>query len=144
MVGNLLLCFSIEMLFRLALVGASGVMEHPDCPDDEDKPSIPRLAIIAWLLQMGVETFSFGQGLLGAPAPEPTRLVVINLPNAMKDLRSHHLAKDPPRWAAIGRNDTGGWKTTVLKEYPPDRGVSSCEKFCGRASRMSVRRNCSA
>ena len=108
------------MMFRLALVQACGVLEHPDQPEDEALPSIWRLSIMRWLQQMpGMRTFSFCQGLLGAPTPKPTRLLVLNLADLMSELRRHHLTKDLPRRSAIGLDSSGAWRTGVLKEYPP-------------------------
>lgn len=128
--GNLLLCFALEMLFRLALVGAHGVLEHPDTPPDESMPSIWRLPIMRWLLQMpGMDSFSFSQGLLGAPTPKPTRLLVLNMPDLMGELRRHHLCKDPPARAAIGRDQEGAWQTTKLKEYPPAMSRALASSF---------------
>jgi hypothetical protein len=119
-VGNFLLCFALEMLFRLALVEASGALEHPDMPPDETMPSIWRLPIMEWLLQMpGVHTFSFCQGLLGAPTLKPTRLLVLNMQDLMGELRRHHLCRDLPARSAIGKEEGGAWQTTKLKEYPP-------------------------
>lgn len=118
--GNLLLCFALEMLFRLALVGASGVLEHPDTPPEEAMLSIWCLPIMIWLLQMpGMSTFSFSQGLLGAPTPKPARLLLLNMSDLMGELRRHHLCRDLPARAAIGRDGEGAWQTPKLKEYPP-------------------------
>ena len=129
-VGNLLLCFALEMLFRLALVGASGVLEHPETPPDESMPSIWRLPIMLWLLQMpGMSTFSFSQGLLGAPTPKPTRLLVLNMCDLMGELRRHHLCRDLPARAAIGRDEDGAWQTSKLKEYPPAMSRALASSF---------------
>ena len=130
-VGNHLLCFSLEMLFRLAIVGALGVMEHPEMPDDEHMPSIWRLDVMNWLHQMpGVQSFSFSQGLLGAPSPKPTRLLVLNMDGLMSELRRHHLCADLPRRSAIGKDAEGFWKTGVLKEYPPAMSRALAIQFC--------------
>ena len=129
-VGNLLLCFALEMLFRLALVEASGALEHPDTPPDETMPSIWRLPIMEWLLQMpGVSTFSFCQGLLGAPTPKPTRLLVLNMRDLMGELRRHHLCRDLPARSAIGKDEGGAWQTTKLKEYPPAMSRALASSF---------------
>jgi len=130
-VGNHLLCFSLEMLFRLAIVGALGVLEHPEMPDDEHMPSIWRLDVMNWLHQMpGVQSFSFSQGLLGAPSPKPTRLLVLHMDGLMSELRRHHLCADLPRRSAIGKDADGFWKTGVLKEYPPAMSRALAIQFC--------------
>ena len=119
-IGNVLLFFALEMMIRLALVGSSGVLEHPDLPEAPDRPSIWRLCIMHWILELpGMECFSLSQGLLGAPTPKPTRLLAVNVPSLMTELRQHHVTPDLPRRAAIGTNAEGQWKTMVLKEYPP-------------------------
>ena len=130
-VGNHLLCFSLEMLFRLAIVRAYGVLEHPEMPEDESMPSIWRLDVMQWLLQMpGVNSFGFSQGLLGAPTPKPTRLLVLNMDGLMGELRRHHLCADPPRRSAIGKDTDGCWRTGVLKEYPPAMSRALAAQFC--------------
>ena len=134
-VGNNLLCFSLEMLFRLAIVGALGVLEHPEMPEDETMPSIWRLDVMQWLLQMpGVHSFGFSQGLLGAPSPKPTRLLVLNMDGLMGELRRHHLSADPPRRSAIGKAADGSWCTGVLKEYPPAMSRALAAQFCSSLS----------
>ena len=134
-VGNNLLCFSLEMLFRLALVGAFGVLEHPEMPEDETMPSIWRLDVMQWLLQMpGVHSFGFSQGLLGAPSPKPTRLLVLNMDGLMGELRRHHLSADLPRRSAIGKAADGSWCTGVLKEYPPAMSRALAAQFCSSLS----------
>lgn len=127
--GNNLLQFAFGMMFRLALVQASGVLEHPEQPEEDTKPSIWKLSIMRWLRMMpGMQTFSFSQGLLGAPTPKPTRLLVLNLSDLMNELRRYHLSKDLPRRSAIGLDDAGAWRTGVLKEYPPamSRALAAC------------------
>ena len=37
----------------------------------------------------------------------------------MGELRRHHLCRDLPARAAIGRDGEGAWQTSKLKEYPP-------------------------
>eukprot|EP00435_Cladocopium_sp_Y103_P070812 s102_g36.t1 len=128
--GNDLLCFALEMFLRLALVGAFGVLEHPDEPEEEHMPSIWKLGVLHWLLQLpGVYTFSFCQGLLGAPTPKPTRLLVLNLKELPQALRAHHLSAHLPARAAIGTCTDGSFKTAVLKEYPPAMSRSLASIF---------------
>ena len=107
-------------MFRLALVQACGALEHPDLPEEPDRPSIWKLSIMQWLQSLpGMTTFSISQGLLGAPTPKPTKLLVLNMTGLMGELRKHHLSPDLPRRAAIGVDESGAWRTSVLKEYPP-------------------------
>ena len=107
-------------MFRLAIAKAVGVLEHPEMSSDPTKPSIWRLPVMRWLSALpGMTSFSFCQGLLGAPSPKPTRLLVLNMEELMPALRAHHLAADLPQTSAIGVDSNVDWKTAVLKEYPP-------------------------
>ena len=45
--GNGLLHFSFDMLLRLYFSQGCGIIEHPDLPEEEYKPSIWRLPIMA-------------------------------------------------------------------------------------------------
>ena len=105
----------------------------------------------------GFEEISFGQGLLGAFSPKPTRLLALHLPNLRGALRSHHLTADPPTRSTIGRDASGSFQTGFLKEYPPAmsralamsfvqqfQGFSFCDKapldadFLSRCRDMNV------
>ena len=118
--GNDLLQFSFDMMLRLYFSDGFGVMEHPDEPQEEYKPSIWKLPIMDIFRAIAnFREIGFGQGLLGAPSPKPTRLLVLNLPELLTSLRCHHLMKDPPKRSSIGKHCDGTWKTAYLKEYPP-------------------------
>ena len=98
LMGNELLQFSLDMMLRLYFSDGFGVVEHPDEPQDEDKPSIWKLPVLD--LFRAIENFHeirFGQGLLGAASPKPTRLLVLNLPGLRTTLRRHRSFKRPPK-----------------------------------------------
>jgi len=129
--GNELLLFSLELLFSLACVEGFGVLEHPQEPEDETRPSIWRLALTRLLMRFpGTEIFDLAQGLLGAWSPKPTRLLALNLPFLRKQLREHHITKELPKRSAIGKGVDGAWKTSPLKEYPPAMNRALAFSFC--------------
>ena len=74
LMGNLLLGFALECMMLLALCGGAGVLEHPKEPEPEHMVSSWRLLIVQLLLLLPHE------GLLGAPSPKPTALLVLGLP----------------------------------------------------------------
>ena len=85
--GNELLLFSLELLFSLACVEGFGVLEHPQEPEDETRPSIWRLALTRLLMRFpGTEIIDLAQGLLGAWSPKPTRLLALNLPYPIDEI----------------------------------------------------------
>ena len=85
--GNELLLFSLELLFSLACVEGFGVLEHPQEPEDETRPSIWRLALTRLLMRFpGTEIIDLAQGLLGAWSPKPTRFLALNLPYPIDEI----------------------------------------------------------
>eukprot|EP00435_Cladocopium_sp_Y103_P033730 s2880_g8.t1 len=139
--GNDLLCFALEMFLRLALVGAFGVLEHPDEPEEEHMPSIWKLGVLHWLLQLpGVSTFSFCQGLLGAPTPKPTRLLVLNLKELPQALRAHHLSAHlPARGFETIFNDGREGLVVALCPKAMTGGLRGHSSFCRFELRGMVR-----
>ena len=129
--GNELLLFSLELLFSLACVHGFGVLEHPQEPEEETRPSIWRLAMTRLLMRFhGVELIDLAQGLLGAWSPKPTRLLTLNLPTLRAQLREHQISKELPKRSAIGKGVDGSWKTSPLKEYPPAMNRALAFSFC--------------
>ena len=119
-VGNLLLLFTIEALVHLAIAGGHGILEHPAMPEDEDRASIWRLPLVNFLLTWpDFRLVSLSQGLWGAASPKPTMLLALNFPDLEKHLLSWQVAKDLPKGASIGMDNSGQWATAKLKEYPP-------------------------
>jgi hypothetical protein len=119
-VGNLLLLFTIEALVHLAIAGGHGILEHPAMPEEEDRASIWRLPLINFLLTWpDFRIVSLSQGLWGAASPKPTMLLALNFPDLEQHLLSWQIAKDLPRGASIGLDNSGHWATAKLKEYPP-------------------------
>ena len=118
-VGNLLLLFMLELLINLALEDGIGGMEHPAEPAEPELTSVWRLPVIEYLRTW--PEFSFRAW--GAPSRKPTGLLLLNMPNAFRQLREWQLVGDFPKTASIGKNSEGFWATSLLKEYPP--------AFCG-------------
>lgn len=119
-VGNDLMGFILEAIVMLYCVGGVAILEHPAAPDSESSVSIWRTPILALLLSLpGIDLVSLAQGLWGAKSPKPTSFLVVNAPDMRQTLRSWQIARDLPKGISIGRDQAGGWSTTVLKEYPP-------------------------
>ena len=51
---------------------------------------------------------TFAQGLLGAPSPKPTTMMVLA-----------EFSEDLPQGVSVGRDSSGQYRTAPLKEYPP-------------------------
>ena len=72
------------------------------------------------LLQIkGTSRLRFSQGLMGAPTPKPTDLLLVNMPCVLQHLHEHRVRVELPRDRALGRDERGHWRTAILKEYPP-------------------------
>ena len=62
---------------------------------------------------------TMAQGLLGAPSPKPTSLLVLGLDGLEGDLRAGRVTNDNPRGLTVGKDAAGQYRTAPLKEYPP-------------------------
>ena len=129
--GNTLLCFALWAILELALCDGFGILEHPAEPEDApEKASIWRLPLVRTLLAMDhVQKIRFAQGLMGSFAPKPTHLLVVNMPELILDLHRNRVRRELPKAQAIGKDQSGHWKTTILKEYAPAFCKSMAEAF---------------
>ena len=119
-VGNELLIFALQAFIELIITGGCGLLEHPAPPPKPTSPSIWKLQIVQTLQEHpDVETCRFAQGLLGAPSPKPTQLLLLNMPCMILALHQWRVCRELPRSSAIGLDEKGSWRTAPLKEYPP-------------------------
>jgi hypothetical protein len=119
-VGNDLMGFILEAVVMLYCVGGVAALEHPAAPTSEESVSIWRTPILALLLSLpGIELVSLAQGLWGAKSPKPTSFLLVNAPDMRQTLRKWQITRELPKGISIGRDQAGGWSTSVLKEYPP-------------------------
>ena len=119
-VGNELLIFALQAFIELIITGGCGLLEHPAPPPKPTSPSIWKLQIVKVLQEHpDVETCRFAQGLLGAPTPKPTQLLLLNMPCMIFALHQWRVCRELPRSSAIGLDENGSWRTSPLKEYPP-------------------------
>ena len=118
--GHRLLAFSLICMMLLEQVDGSGVLEHPSEPADPLSPSIWKLPLMILLLQLpGFDKVVFAQGLLGADSAKSTTLLTLNLPTLPKHIRAHAISAEVPKTRSIGLDQSGHFRTAVLKEYPP-------------------------
>eukprot|EP00435_Cladocopium_sp_Y103_P058114 s156_g20.t1 len=121
--GNFFQQGALTLSFHMAF-GGMFISEHPAQPSDPSRPSIWSSALIQVLLQHPEAKLStVPQFLWGATAVKPTGLLHFRLPHFCRDLYSK---ADPhavrPQVAAIGRDETGRFRTAQHKEYP--------DRFC--------------
>ena len=118
--GNSLLLFTLEAVVELLLSGGSALVEHPSCPDEVELASIWRLPVVRFLLaQTDVNLVHLAQGLFGAPSPKPTTLLALRMPELSGHLDACQLRYVMPKNVSIGLDESGAFRTAVLKEYPP-------------------------
>ena len=129
--GNCLLGFSIEAMFAIALANGFGVLEHPAEPEDlPEAASIWRLPLMHLLMQQpGVTRCRFAQGMLGAPTPKPTDLLLVNMEDMILHLHRQRIRTELPLARAVGCDAKGHWRTAVLKEYPPALCLALAQAF---------------
>eukprot|EP00435_Cladocopium_sp_Y103_P066007 s750_g28.t1 len=121
--GNFFQQGALTLSFHMAF-GGMFISEHPAQPSDPSRPSIWSSALIQVLMQHPEAKLStVPQFLWGATAVKPTGLLHFRLPHFCRDLYSK---ADPhavrPHVAAIGRDETGRFRTAQHKEYP--------DRFC--------------
>ena len=51
--------------------------------------------------------------------PSSTSFLLVNAPGMRQALRKWQITRELPKGISIGRDQAGGWSTSVLKEYPP-------------------------
>ena len=116
--------FALQTLFVAALHLVHGglfLSEHPACPEDPEKASIWRSAVVELLTKDPDCTLrTFPQWKWGSATPKPTGLLSIRLPQLA---RSMYACADPtltyPKRVAQGLDDQGCFHTAACKEYPP-------------------------
>ena len=118
--GNHLLLFSFRMMVLLHASGGCGALEHPAPPANPSSASIWRTDI-AMLLQTlpGIQLVELALGLLGANAPKHTAIMTLNLPDFVDQVRCGRVCSELPVASSIGRDTSGHWRTSGLKEYLP-------------------------
>jgi hypothetical protein len=131
LMGNLLLGFALECMTLLALYDGAGALEHPREPEPAHMVSIWRLPIVQLLLLLpSMRLVTFTQGLLGAPSPKPTTMMVLGLSGLEDDLRAGRVSEDLPHGVSVGRDSSGQYRTAPLKEYPPSYVPSTSCCIC--------------
>ena len=121
LIGTQLLGVALRLFVTALLSGATAVIEHPSEPHDiPDYASIWRLPMVRFLLRFRrCQLIHLLQGHYGGHSPKPTSFLVANcegLEEALIQGRTTSL----PKGGCIGRDESGGWKTNKLKEYPSD------------------------
>lgn len=116
--------FSLQTLFIAALHLAYGglfLSEHPACPEDEEKASIWRSALIGLLQEEpDCRLQTFPQWKWGSSTPKPTGLFSVRLPFLARSMFA--CADDSlvyPKQIARGLNSDGQFHTAACKECPP-------------------------
>eukprot|EP00435_Cladocopium_sp_Y103_P010311 s2002_g2.t1 len=115
--------FSLQTLWTAAMHIAHGglfLSEHPACPEDVDKASIWRSALVQLFLGLpDCSLHTVPQWRWGSATPKPTGLFSIRIPTL---LRSLYACADPnipyPTLVAQGVDEVGHFRTSRCKEYP--------------------------
>ena len=137
--------FFMQCVWALCVHVAKGGMfiaEHPAMPLDPTRPSIWTSPMIQLLLQLpDLKLFHVAQFRWGAEAVKPTGLLVWSLPFFHRDLHSEVLRDVvKPTAAAIGKDDSGQFKTAKHKEYPMQFCRALAKTLAQQFSRLVNRR----
>eukprot|EP00438_Fugacium_kawagutii_P036001 Skav228967 [mRNA] locus=scaffold671:117523:123045:- [translate_table: standard] len=118
--GSAFFLQNVEALIKSYVTGALYVAEHPALPTDETRVSIWSSPIVKLLRDhAGISLHHISQWRWGAPAVKPTGLLEVGFDKFRSSLWSRSL-HDPiyPVDHAIGKDTSGAFRTSQLKEYP--------------------------
>ena len=111
----------LEVICHHLVQGGLAISEHPAAPAAPDRPTIWRAGLTELILRHpDARLQTICQYEWGAPSVKPTGLLGLRVPGLIGALRTTtipHVRK--PKQAAIGRDDSGAFRTAMLKEYPP-------------------------
>ena len=109
-----LICFLLQMRYHYF-----GMLEHPAPSRRTDRPSIWRTDIWQLIERFDCVRVLIHQGLFGAPSPKPTCLAFTPARDWIYEvLQAHRSQLEMPTEISIGKDSSGVYKTSRLKEYP--------------------------
>lgn len=115
----ILMGFQLVAMAALAGTGGTAVLEHPAAPPEPTAASIWRAPIMQMLLHLPECSFcTLAQGLWGAQTAKPTSLAILNAPGLLGELHKGRVTKEVPKGMSIGKEQSGQWATSKLKESP--------------------------
>ena len=123
--GNVLLRVVIDFMADAAIIGIPASMEHPATPRRRATcASTWRLPETLALLDFKqAHTISLDQCMFGALSKKPTTFLCVHIQQARGMLQnapgSGRCTRRGLHRAALGRDDTSGFRTKPLKEHPP-------------------------
>ena len=118
--GNQLLSATLILFWTAMMARCTAVVEHPAEPKEQDFPTIWRLSVIRFLLRFTCCCkIRVLQGFYGALSAKPTDLLIAHGGENLTEHLLRHRATPLPTGGRIGKDNTGGWKTAALKQYPP-------------------------
>lgn len=120
-VGNQLLGVTLVLVWSAIISGATAIVEHPAEPADKNLPSIWHLDVVAFFLRFACcNKVRIEKGRFGGLSPKPTDLLIVHGLTDTTGFFVENRTTPLPRTTRIGRDVDGGWKTSILKRYPPD------------------------
>ena len=121
LIGNLLLTFALMSVLIMAGQRRLAVMEHPEEGADDWVASSWKLHATKLLSgHPRIEVFSILQGRYGGVSPKPTKLLIsADDRNTSQRVLESFAVTSLPKGIRLGRNETGEYNTSQLKNYPP-------------------------
>ena len=120
-ISSFLLFVTLRILFAAAMHHVAAIVEHPREPKRLDRATIWRLPWMTFLeMKCGMQRHVVWQGAFGARAPKPTTFGILHVHEFRRVMKRHQL---PTEWSKLerlgGRDQSGAWRTSYAKEYPP-------------------------
>ena len=128
-IANILMYLVVLLLVLQCCNGLFACMEHPSPSRKKHLASIWRTALWRYLRQLGIVEHEIFQGLFGALSPKPTYFAFsVNVPNIGTIFRAHQSQDYLPQQTSIGKDSSGQFRTSSLKEYlsPLCEALASC------------------
>lgn len=113
------------------IVGCLFLLEHPAEPEEVSAASIWKLEVTQLLKALpGAGALTIRQGRFGAASSKPTTLLHLHMPELESHLAVWELSKKGPHFASIGRDASGRFLTSRLKEYPSSLCAGMAHSLC--------------
>lgn len=128
--GNTLLTFAVELMVIMAVKGGVGIGAPGRTTRTTYAVNLSRANCEDIAATAGSTSIHLLQGLFGSESAKPTDLVTVNLHGLDVVLQQHRIRSAVPAAQSIGKDESGRFRASKLKEYPPAMCRALACSFC--------------